>query len=336
MTNTDEDYYYDADYKEFNDKKWTTDNIKTLVQWNCIAAYNIEVLDMSISMYQRYMRWNVIFGLIMSTTSGAISASRFSADPKSQLIVTFNYIFTFMAFSIAIFTGAIKIYQVQENLETFIRVKQEWINFSTLLVAEFQLPLSERQDAVTLIKNNKSKYLDLLKTPINIPKMIRQYGEERIRKSTIKAMDQSGFDMGHELVDIIYHMNTRLLYDVDNLVKYNKNGLSKNPKILDKNSEPILDASDINLIPETIGRIRKNSFYKPQPRLEITQSIQNNINNDTIGILIGEIEKDNECDNIFNDCGSKECSPNNFKSIISDDSDNSDNSNNSDNSDSNV
>ena len=48
-----EDDYYFEDYKEYNDKKWTADNIKTLVQWNCIAAYNIEVLDMSISMYQR-------------------------------------------------------------------------------------------------------------------------------------------------------------------------------------------------------------------------------------------------------------------------------------------
>jgi hypothetical protein len=312
MINED-DYYYE-DYKDYNDKKWTTDNIKTLVQWNCIAAYNIEVLDMSISMYQKYMRWNVIFGLIMSTTSGAISASRFSADPKSQLIITFNYIFTFMAFSIAIFTGAIKIYQVQENLETFIRVKQEWINFSTLLVAEFQLPLSERQDAVTLIKNNKGKYLDLLKTPINVPKRIREYGEDRIKKSTRKALDQSGFDVGHELVDIIYHMNTRLLFDVDNLDKYNKNGKSKNLKTFDKNNELILDTLDINLIPETIGRIRKNSL-RIQPKLETIQSIQNSNNsnnNDTLGITIDEIEKNNECDYIFSECNTTECSPNNL------------------------
>jgi len=313
MINNDDDYYYE-DYKDYNDKKWTTDNIKTLVQWNCIAAYNIEVLDMSISMYQKYMRWNVIFGLIMSTTSGAISASRFSADPKSQLIITFNYIFTFMAFSIAIFTGAIKIYQVQENLETFIRVKQEWINFSTLLVAEFQLPLSERQDAVTLIKNNKGKYLDLLKTPINVPKRIREYGEDRIKKSTRKALDQSGFDVGHELVDIIYHMNTRLLFDVDNLDKYNKNGKSKNLKTFDKNNELILDTLDINLIPETIGRIRKNSL-RIQPKLETIQPIQNSVNsnnNDTLGITIDEIEKNNECDYIFSDCSTTECSPNNL------------------------
>ena len=139
------------DYDEYKNKKWTENNIKTLVQWNCIAAYNIEVLEMSITWYQSIMRWNVIFGLIMSTTSGAISASRFGASSNNNVVLIFNYIFTFMAFSIAVFTGAIKIYQIQENLEIFIRIKQEWINFSTLLVSEFQLPVSERQDAVILI-----------------------------------------------------------------------------------------------------------------------------------------------------------------------------------------
>lgn len=308
MNIVDDDYYYE-DYKDYNDKKWTTDNIKTLVQWNCIAAYNIEVLDMSISMYQKYMRWNVIFGLIMSTSSGAISASRFGADPNSELLMAFNYIFTFMAFSIAVFTGAIKIYQVQENLETFIRVKQEWINFSTLLVSEFQLPLSERQDAVSLIKNNKGKYLDLLKTPINIPKRIREYGEDRIKKSTRKALDQSGFDVGHELVDIIYHMNTRLLFDVENLVKYNKNGQTKNLQMLGKNSEIILNTPDINLIPEPINRIRKNSFRMQSQQIQQIQQLQqlqNNITNDIVSdsivdIRIEEIDKNDESENIFID-----------------------------------
>ena len=294
ISNNEDDYYYE-DYKDYNDKKWTTDNIKTLVQWNCIAAYNIEVLDMSISMYQKYMRWNVIFGLIMSTSSGAISASRFGSSSNDELILAFNYVFTFMAFSIAVFTGAIKIYQVQENLETFIRVKQEWINFSTLLVAEFQLPLTERQDAVTLIKNNKGKYLDLLKTPINVPKRIREYGEDRIMKSTRKALDQSGFDVGHELVDIIYHMNTRLLFDVDNLVKYNKNGLSKQSKIVSQNNDTMLSTYDINLMPEPITRIRKNSFCIQPKQIQI--QIQNdtinsnNTNEDVVGLTIEEIQK---------------------------------------------
>jgi len=127
------------------------------------------------------------------------------------------------------------------------------------------------------------------------------------------------------LVDIIYHMNTRLLFDVDNLVKYNKNGLSKNLKTLDKNNELILDTSDINLIPETIGRIRKNSL-RIQPKLESLeplQSIQNSVNtnnNDILGITIDEIEKNNECDYIFSDSSTTECSPNNLNSNDSNDS----------------
>lgn len=305
MISNNDEYYYE-DYKDYNDKKWTTDNIRTLVQWNCIMTYNIEVLDMSISMYQKYMRWNVIFGLIMSTSSGAISASRFGSDPNSELIIAFNYVFTFMAFSIAVFTGAIKIYQVQENLETFIRVKQEWINFSTLLVAEFQLPLTERQDAVTLIKNNKGKYLDLLKTPINVPKRIREYGEDRIKKSTKKALDQSGFDMGHELVDIIYHMNTRLLFDVDNLVKYNKNGQSNNTKILVNNNEIILNTKIEEV---SSGQIQNNiiKINETTNTKNITETISNgdiingDISNGDISIQIEEIKKHNDYDNIFYD-----------------------------------
>ena len=302
MINNEDDYYYE-DYKDYNDKKWTTDNIKTLVQWNCIAAYNIEVLDMSISMYQKYMRWNVIFGLIMSTSSGAISASRFGAGSNNNLGMAFNYVFTFMAFSIAVFTGAIKIYQVQENLETFIRVKQEWINFSTLLVAEFQLPLTERQDAVILIKNNKGKYLDLLKTPINVPKRIREYGEERIKQSTRKALDKSGFDVGHELVDIIYHMNTRLLFDVDNLVKYNKNGLSKQSKTPSQNNDDtMLSTYDINLIPEPLTRIRKNSFCMKFKQIQNNTNEKLDINSiviteDDVGLTIEEIQKHDNNDN---------------------------------------
>ena len=310
MINYDDDYYY-VDYKDYNDKKWTTDNIKTLVQWNCIAAYNIEVLDMSITMYQKYMRWNVIFGLIMSTSSGAISASRFGASSNNNLVMSFNYVFTFMAFSIAVFTGAIKIYQVQENLETFIRVKQECINFSTLLVAEFQLPLTERQDAVILIKNNKGKYLDLLKTPINVPKRIREYGEERIKQSTRKALDKSGFDVGHELVDLIYHMNTRLLFDVDNLVKYNKNGLSKQSKTPSQNNDDtMLSTYDINLIPEPLTRIRKNSFCMKFKQIQNNTNEKLDINSiviteDDVGLTIEEIQKhdnnDNNNDNNDND-----------------------------------
>jgi hypothetical protein len=95
-------------------------------------------------------------------------------------------------------------------------------------------------------------------------------------------------------------MNTRLLFDVENLVKYNKNGQTKNLQMLGKNSEIILNTPDINLIPETINRIRKNSF-----RIQSKQ-IENNITNDVVsdsivGIRIEEIDKNDESENIFID-----------------------------------
>jgi hypothetical protein len=112
--------------------------------------------------------------------------------------------------------------------------------------------------------------------------------------------------VGHELVDIIYHMNTRLLFDVENLVKYNKNGQTKNLQMLGKNSEIILNTPDINLIPETINRIRKNSFRIQSQQSQQIQQIQNNITNDVVsdsivGIRIEEIDKNDESENIFID-----------------------------------
>jgi hypothetical protein len=189
-------------------KTWTSENIDTLIQWNLIAAYNIAALELSIMHYQKIMRWNVILGLILSTSSGALSAARFGLDSYKQLGVVFNAIFTFMAFSITVFTGGIKVYQIQENLEIFIRIKQEWINFATLLVSEFQLPVIERVEALTLIKNNKSKYLDLMKTNVDIPEWIKQRVEAEIcRKKTKQLHVKSN---GHDLVDIIFQVNSSL------------------------------------------------------------------------------------------------------------------------------
>lgn len=189
-------------------KTWTSENIDTLIQWNLIAAYNIAALEMSIMHYQKIMRWNVILGLILSTSSGALSAARFGLDSYQQLGVVFNAIFTFMAFSITVFTGGIKVYQIQENLEIFIRIKQEWINFATLLVSEFQLPVIERVEALTLIKNNKSKYLDLMKTSVNIPEWIKQHVENNI--NNIKTKQLQTKSNGHDLVDIIFQVNSSL------------------------------------------------------------------------------------------------------------------------------
>jgi hypothetical protein len=214
--------------EKHSDETWTLENIDTLIQWNNIAAYNIAALELSIIHYQKIMRWNVILGLILSTSSGALSAARFGLDAYQNLGVIFNAIFTFMAFSITIFTGGIKVYQIQENLEIFIRIKQEWINFATLLVSEFQLPVIERVDALTLIKNNKSKYLDLMKTSVDIPEWIKLFVEDELKRRNLSISNpkEAGDGCDHDLVGIIYQVNSSLanqIYHMEQFKQMNNN-----------------------------------------------------------------------------------------------------------------
>lgn len=149
---------------------WTGENLITISQWIQISSLQIEILDLAIKYFRSIVRRNVLLGLIFSTASGSISI--FQLNTQSQQIFL-NIMFTILSFSIAIFTGLIKIYQVQERLEEFIQTKQEWIGFSVVITAEVQLPVNERRKAMEIIKSNKNKYLDLLKIDLDIPNFIK-------------------------------------------------------------------------------------------------------------------------------------------------------------------
>jgi hypothetical protein len=149
---------------------WTGPNLETLSQWIQISSLQIEVMDLAIKHYRSIVRKNVLLGLVFSTASGSISISQM--NPGFQNIV-YNIIFTVLSFTIAIFTGLIKIYQVQERLEEFIQLKQEWIGFSVVITTEIQLPVKKRKLALDLITKNKNKYLELLKRDVDIPNSIK-------------------------------------------------------------------------------------------------------------------------------------------------------------------
>ena len=156
---------------------WSGANLETLSQWIQISCLQIEVLDLAIKYFRSIVRKNVLLGLIFSTASGSLSLSQMN-DSKERII--YNVIFTIMSFSIAIFTGLIKIYQVQERLEEFIQLKQEWIGFSVVITTEVQLPVGERTMALELITKNKNKYLDLLKHDVDIPNFIKSQANKNL------------------------------------------------------------------------------------------------------------------------------------------------------------
>lgn len=160
--------------ENWKDNHWNDNNIMTLLNWIAISTFNINCLELAIIRYRNWMRYHVILGLILSTTSGTLSVTQFGSIKNYRINFILNFFFTIFSFAVAISTGCIKVYQVQERLEKFITIKQEWIIFITKIATELQLPVNLRKDALTLININKSKYLDLLKVDNEIPDFIKQ------------------------------------------------------------------------------------------------------------------------------------------------------------------
>jgi hypothetical protein len=172
---------------------WTKSNVSVLFEWVTIAAYNIRCLELAIAHYRRKIRANTILGLVLSTLSGTIATAQ-AGFPNSvgvNLTIILNTIFIVMSFSIAIMTGYIKIYQIQENLELNIKAKQDWISFSADIASELQLPIELRKDALWMIIKNKNIYLDLLKTNLEIPVCITRQAQKDLKTETKLNMDVS-------------------------------------------------------------------------------------------------------------------------------------------------
>ena len=163
--------------KEKEEENWSGANLETLCKWIQTSSLQIATLDIAIQYYRSIVRRNVLLGLVFSTASGSLSLSQMNS---SQQQFAYSVIFTILSFSTAIFTGLIKIYQIQERLEEFIQLKQEWIGFSLPITTEIQLPVKERKSALDLITKHKNKYLDLLKRDIDIPNSIKGQAYKRL------------------------------------------------------------------------------------------------------------------------------------------------------------
>ncbi len=184
---------------------WTKTNVSTLVEWLSVAAFNICCLEYGSSYYRKIIRQNTILGLVLSTLSGTLSVSTFGISGNVLATQILNGIFAFFSFTIAVYTGYIKIYQVQETLEHYIKMKQEWIVFSTTIASELQLPIELRRDALFIIIKHKNTYLDLLKIDIDFPDHVKKLAHASIPQDQIKldvsTLPRIIIDIGNQELD---------------------------------------------------------------------------------------------------------------------------------------
>jgi len=263
---------------------WTKTNINTIIQWICISSFKINILDEAITYYRNIMRNNVIFGLILSTASGTISATRFGLNSNDSLSFTLNALFTAMSFSIAIFTGAIKVYQIQERLEEYIKMKQEWITFSAGIASELQLPIKLRKDALFIIIKNKAKYLDLLKLETEIPNFIKLRVEKKMKYLRFEDYGmKEGTSLSQIILGIVKNEECRIVNT--NKIEYILDNLSKldSDKDLPKLIKDLID-SNFN-----IDVIHKKKLVIPKDTVEPLSIDLNNENIDR------EQSGDNNC-----------------------------------------
>jgi hypothetical protein len=168
---------------------WKSVPMRTLFEWVHIAAFNIRCLEYLIERYRAYMRNHMILNLVLSTASGTLSVSTFGSNTEYVGFIT-KILFTVFSFLIAIGSGTLKIYQIQERLEQAIRIKQDWIVFSTKITSELQLPRALRRDALWMIKQNKEIYLDLMKTETEIPTNVKAIVAKELPHPQYLHLDQ--------------------------------------------------------------------------------------------------------------------------------------------------
>lgn len=211
---------------------WTKTNVSTLFEWIAIASYNIKCLELGILYYRRIIQKQTIYGLFISTLTGTLSVYQISGAPGSQLTTILNGLFTFFSFTIAIFTGFVKVYQIQEQLEHFIKLKQDWTVFSTSIASELQLPVELRRDALFIIMKNKNTYLDLLKVDVEFPSHV----PSKVKKE-MPFPDNLSVKVS-TLPEIIMDIGSQELRDLESASIRNKDRFST-PPFLHKPLPPI-------------------------------------------------------------------------------------------------
>jgi hypothetical protein len=153
-------------------KNWTEENIHTLISWLHTSAVMLDLTREATTYYRKVMRRSTIVNLIFSSVAGTVSLSQFNignADDAYKVLDTLlKAFFSASSILVALNTGYIKVYQIQERLESTIQLQQQWSNFGSLITSELQLPTPLRKDALQIINKMKETYHQLIRDHVDI------------------------------------------------------------------------------------------------------------------------------------------------------------------------
>ena len=156
-------------------KNWTEENIHTLISWLHTSAVMLDLTREATSHYRKVMRRSTIINLIFSSVAGTVSLSQFNGSTSYSAIETLlKAFFSASSILVALNTGYIKVYQIQERLESTIQLQQQWSNFGSFITSELQLPKTLRKDALQVINKMKETYHQLIRDHVDINREIME------------------------------------------------------------------------------------------------------------------------------------------------------------------
>lgn len=156
-------------------KNWTEENIHTLISWLHTSAVMLDLTREATSHYRKVMRRSTIINLIFSSVAGTVSLSQFNGSSSYSVIETLlKAFFSASSILVALNTGYIKVYQIQERLESTIQLQQQWSNFGSFITSELQLPKTLRKDALQVINKMKEIYHQLIRDHVDINREIME------------------------------------------------------------------------------------------------------------------------------------------------------------------
>ena len=185
---------------------WCKDDIVTIISWVAIGRRKIREMELIVEHNRLFMRTVTFYNLIFSTASGTVGVATIeNAALAKETRFWCNVAVVLASYMITMLTGALKICQVQENLELAIKYKQDWIGFAAEIASEIQLPDAYRRESQFVINKNRAKYLELLKLDIEVPKSVERTMQLIITKEqdSVKKYGHRGKEDSSSLVDIL-------------------------------------------------------------------------------------------------------------------------------------
>lgn len=247
---------------------WNKEDVITIISWVAIGRKKIREMELIVDHNRYFMRQVTFYNLIFSSASGTVGVATIeNASLADSTRFWCNVAVVVASFLITLCTGALKICQVQENLELAIKYKQDWISFAAEIASEIQLPDKYRRESQFVINKNRAKYLELLKLDIEVPKIVTRKMKEMLdyEHRCLKLQGNRGERDSSSLVDILAniidyeHMKLKnSLVDEDD---DSSDDLSSDNLITDINNETELrkkalrfDARNQSLVPSTSYR----------------------------------------------------------------------------------